>query len=78
MKQRFSSSNEQRETTAENQQQQQQQAATAGRTFESVEEMLRHDASQVRPPDTVAVRLQASLAREPDRPASWWRRLWPW
>jgi hypothetical protein len=65
--------------------QQQQQAEEAAqlqsheqsehaRRFDSVEELIRFDAGQTAPPETVAERLKESIAREPV-PRSWWRRL---
>lgn len=64
-------------------QQQQQHAAehhheeqAAAREFGTVEEMLRHDASQTPVPPTIAHRLAESLAADPPQPKSpaWWRR----
>ena len=46
----------------------------AGHDFASVEEMLRYDASQTPPPETVAARLQDSLAQEPAPRRPWWKR----
>ena len=43
--------------------------------FSSPEALLRHDAAQTPAPPAVAERLRASLAAEPAKPASWWRRL---
>ncbi len=63
----------QTEQTVETQQTQQQ---TTGREFESVEEMLRHDAAHVVVPPTIEPRLAESIAKEPgaNRPRAWWRR----
>lgn len=44
-------------------------------TFDGPEALLRHDAAQTPVPPGVADRLRASLADQPARPASWWRRL---
>ena len=53
-----------------------QQNATQGATeFESPEALLRHDAAQTPVPPQVSERLRASLAAEPVKPASWWRRF---
>jgi len=62
-------------------QQQEEQAAevraanAAGREFESVEQLLRHDAGQTVLPPGIAQRLRQSLGQSqaPRRP--WWRRL---
>jgi hypothetical protein len=47
--------------------------------FSTVEEMLRHDASQVDVPPVVESRLRSSLQRaqkdSPKAPPSWWRRI---
>jgi hypothetical protein len=47
------------------------------REFASVEDLLRHDATQVTPPPAIAERLRVSLETEqqPDTRESWWRRL---
>jgi hypothetical protein len=76
MKQEFSSPKEQQQSTASHQQQEQHTAT--GREFATVEDMLRFDATQVEPPETVVTRLKDSLAQEPPPRASWWRRFWPW
>lgn len=47
-----------------------------GKTFDSVEEMLRYDASQTPPPPSLGGRLAASLAAQPP-PRSWWKRFLP-
>ncbi len=61
---------------AEQQQAEQQhlQASSPGHEFGSVEEMLRFDASQVTPPETIVTRLQDSLAQNPPPKRPWWRR----
>ena len=43
--------------------------------FPTAEEMLRHDASHTPAPPTIAHRLQACTAELPQRPQSWWKRL---
>ena len=45
----------------------------AGREFSTVDEMLRYDASQTIPPETIAIRLQSSLEQNSPKRA-WWRR----
>ena len=64
----------QQEQTAEQQTTHREQSH---REFASVEEMLRCDASQTTPPPAIAVRLEASLEKEPlpGPRQSWWRRL---
>lgn len=47
----------------------------AGETFESVEELLRHDAAQTDPPSAIAARLKDTLEREPVQKGPWWKRL---
>jgi hypothetical protein len=68
--------NETEEQVSELQQQQLAADQQHGVEFESAEEMLRHDATQVQPPERIEKRLKESLANEP-QPAqsSWWRRL---
>jgi hypothetical protein len=46
--------------------------------FASVEEMLRHDASQTPVPSAIAERLHDSIALEPQPARAWWRRLRLW
>lgn len=53
-----------------------QRQETHGKTFDSVEEMLRYDASQTLPPPSLAGRLAASLAAQP-KPRAWWKRFLP-
>lgn len=60
------------EQTAEQQQVAGQQAGLA---FDSVEELLRHDAAHTTPPLSIAARLKVSLEQEPVRKRSWWQRL---
>jgi len=45
------------------------------RTFDSVEDMLRHDMAQTAPPPGIVARLEVSLEAEPPPQRSWWRRL---
>ncbi len=42
--------------------------------FANAEELLRHDAGHLTPPDAIVERLKQSLASEP-QPKSWWQRL---
>ena len=52
------------------------QVTEKGRTFETVEELLREDAAQTEVPLTIAERLQQSLEKLPNQPArSWWRKF---
>ena len=53
---------------------QSQEETRHGQQFASVEELIRFDAAQTAPPETVADRLKQSIAREP-APRPWWRRL---
>jgi hypothetical protein len=46
----------------------------AARQFSTPEELLRHDAAQVRPPAEVAARLGESIRQEAP-PAPWWKRI---
>ena len=62
----------QSETTSQSHQ---QTAAQGAADFSSPEALLRHDATQTPVPPQVAERLRASLAAEPVKPASWWRRF---
>ena len=62
----------------EEQQAEQQHQATQRQTtleFNTPEELLRYDASQVTPPPSVAERLGQSVAREPKPARSWWQRM---
>ena len=43
--------------------------------FQSVEELLRHDALHTPVPESIADRLQESLDQNPPRSRSWWRKL---
>jgi len=55
-----------------------QQQSAQGQTameFDSVEELLRYDASQTAPPAAIAERLRGSVRAEPAQKRSWWRRL---
>jgi hypothetical protein len=47
---------------------------TTGQEFGSVDELLRHDATQTEPPPAVAERLNESIGREPAPRRSWWSR----
>ena len=48
----------------------------AAQEFDSVEDLLRFDASQTNPPASIAERLQDSLSAETPPPKrSWWQRL---
>lgn len=60
------------EQTSEQQQAAQQQT---GLTFDSVEELLRHDAAHTTPPPAIVARLKVSLEQEPKQKRSWWQRL---
>ncbi|MDB6027896.1 MAG: hypothetical protein JWM68_4119 [Verrucomicrobiales bacterium] len=55
-------------------QQQHSEQKTDAKEFSSVDEMLRHDASQTAVPPNVADKLNRSIASEP-QPASWLKRL---
>jgi hypothetical protein len=64
---------EEQERLAAQQQQQSQQVALE---FNSVEEMLRHDALHTAVPPALGKRLAESISQLPaSRPLSWWRRL---
>jgi hypothetical protein len=71
MKHRLSASQEKQ--TSETQEQQQLNQASTRKEFNSVDDMLRLDASQTPVPDRIGQRLQASLG-ELEPPKSWWRR----
>jgi hypothetical protein len=67
------------QTPQETEQQQSQSAeAQAGRTFSSVEELLRLDAAQTPPPERLTERVRTSIEREPPPKRSWWRRWFGW
>ncbi len=56
--------------------QQQQQQAAAPKEFNSVEEMLRHDALHTPVPPTIAHRLEHSISKlPPPSSRAWWRRF---
>ena len=62
----------------EQQHEQQQVAQTGAQTateFNSVEEMLRHDATHTPVPPSIGKRLEASLGSIEPPPRSWWRRF---
>lgn len=61
---------QQQEQTSEQQQTQPQE-----RVFETPEEMLQYDASQTKPPETIAARLKDSMANEPAPSRPWWKRI---
>jgi hypothetical protein len=44
------------------------------REFSSADEMIRFDAGQTTTPESISKRLKESVAREPRRFWSWWRR----
>ena len=56
------------------QHQQSLQAETA-REFATAEELIRFDSAQTPVPDQLAQRVNVSLAQLPQRPPSWWQRL---
>jgi len=51
------------------------QTAPAGTAFESVDELLRHDAAQTALPPQLEARLAPSIANTPPPARSWWQRL---
>jgi hypothetical protein len=55
--------------------QQHTQPSPPGKVFETVEELLRHDANQTHPPDQLRERLAESIQDAPPPARSWWRRL---
>ena len=64
---------EHRQREEETEEQRTRDKTSEGREFASVEELLRFDASQVKPPPAIAERLKESLEKEPLQP--WWRRI---
>jgi hypothetical protein len=50
-------------------------AKTTGQAFDSVEELLRHDAGLTQVPPAVARRLRQSIAESDAPRRAWWRRL---
>ena len=60
---------------SEHEQQAASQQQHAVREFNSVEEMLRHDAEQTMVPPHIAARVQESVAAEPSPQRGWWGRL---
>ncbi len=52
-----------------------QQDHRGAREFGSAEEMIRFDAHQTPPPESLAERLKESIAREPPPRKTWWQRL---
>ena len=63
------------EQRSELESQQQTQPSPLGKVFETVEELLRHDANQTHPPDQLRERLAESIKDAPPQVRSWWRRL---
>ena len=57
--------------------QEQSRQESAPHQFGSVDEMLRYDTAQTELPSSLKSRLQDSISKEstPERPGSWWRRL---
>jgi len=51
------------------------QQAGGALEFTTPEAMLRHDALHTPVPPAIGHRLQASTAQLPQRPQSWWKRL---
>jgi hypothetical protein len=52
-----------------------QAAQTCELEFQTVEELLRHDAAQTAVPPEIARRLSQSIAQPAPPRRSWWRRL---
>ena len=50
------------------------QTAPAGTAFESVDELLRHDAAQTALPPQLETRLAQSIENTPPPARSWWQR----
>jgi uncharacterized membrane protein YcjF (UPF0283 family) len=63
------------EQAAESQTAESQAASTGAREFQSVEELLRHDAAQTAVPPEIARRLSQSIAQPAPPRRSWWRKL---
>lgn len=63
------------QTQKATQAQEERQSAHGASEFASIEEMLRADAAQTPPPESVETRLKTSIAKERPRPRSWWRKL---
>jgi hypothetical protein len=74
MKPNSSKLKHQEEQHAETQKQQTSQQQGV-QEFATVDDLLRHDASQVSPPPELAERLGQSVAKEPKPPRSWWQRI---
>jgi hypothetical protein len=64
-------SREQQATHVQAQSNQQQQ----GKDFASVEDLLRHDASQQHPSDSLERRVAKSIEAEPRPRRRWWQKL---
>jgi hypothetical protein len=52
-----------------------QTAHMGAREFQSVEDLLRHDAAQTAVPPEIARRLSQSIAQAPPARRPWWRKL---
>ncbi len=61
--------------TQQETEQTQRQEGRGELTFDTVEDLLRHDAAQTPLPTGIARRLEAELAAQPTARAPWWRRL---
>jgi len=72
MKRQIKLSQRQQAQTEQTLAQTQEQSATE---FNSVEEMLRHDATHTPLPPTIADRLRETLGPVTPPPRSWWRRF---
>ncbi|MEI6715096.1 MAG: hypothetical protein WCO60_15155 [Verrucomicrobiota bacterium] len=46
-----------------------------GQTFETVEDLLRHDLANTPLPSSIEERLRKSIADSPTAPQPWWRRI---
>lgn len=65
----------QQQETGQNAEVRLQQAGQTTHDFNTVDELMRFDAADVQPPAAIAERLKRSIALEPKRPQSWWRRI---
>lgn len=54
--------------------QQQTRPVPPGKVFDSVEELLRHDAAQTGPPAQLRERLARAVENAPNPARPWWRR----
>ncbi|MGV3771950.1 MAG: hypothetical protein ACO1QB_03550 [Verrucomicrobiales bacterium] len=50
-------------------------SSSQGAEFETVEELIRHDVSQVEVPPEIAIRLNESIAAEPKGEKPWFKKL---